>query len=514
MYFKNDVFISYAFLDNLALKQGEQGWVEDFHNTIGVRLAHLMKENPEICCYPKSEDCDIFTYNIDDKLSKTAILILVLSPKYIQSKCCIKELKEFIKSAVPGTGEDIYYKSRIFKILKTAVPHNALPPEITDITEYEFYIVDPSTGRVKEVSPESRGELDQFYFARVDDVAHDICDTLERMKHMDVKGKAGREERLKIYLAETSYDLKAQRDIIKRELIENGHEILPDCQLPLIEAEFEKTVGNFLDQCKLSIHLVGGDYGLIPEGSRKSIVELQNELAVEKSRDGKLQRLIWLPPGNGFEIDDERQERFIYQVRTNAEAQYGADMFETPLINFKYAIRDKINAIKSAPIKIGDKKPGKENEKEAHPAATIEPTGKELPQIYLICDRRDLDNITELEDYLYKSEFDVILPAFSGDEEDLIRDHRENLKFCDAAVIYYGAGNDLWMRSISRDFRKIAGYGRTFPFLGKAVFLAPPAVQEKERFRAHDWFVIDGMKGFAPEAIEPFTEILKAAGKS
>lgn len=666
MFFERDIFISYAFLDNLSVKGGEYGWVEDFHKAMRVRLAHLMKEDPEIFCYTKKGDCDIFIHKIDEKLSKSAILILILSQKYIQSECCIRELKEFIKPAVSGIEKETCDKSRIIKILKTAVPYDAIPPEIKDILGYEFYIIDPSTDRIKELDCRACGQLEQIYWARLDDVAHDICDALERIKQADVTGIPGQEEQLKIYLAETSSDLKAQRDIIKRELIENGHEILPDCQLPLVGPEFEKTVEDFLDQCDLSIHLVGGGYGLIPEGSRTSIVELQNELAVKKSKNRKFQRLIWKPPGNGIEINDERQERFINLIRTDSETQYGADMFETPLIHFKYAIRDKINSIKSAPISIMGKPtvylaetdyslqkqresikrqlidqgykvlpdqplpliyphlveildtlldqcdisihlmgeaygivPSKteksiifiqneqaaekssqgqllrlvrlsptidqederqrlfieslkaEAKKETHPnddifettLEDIEPTifkkltvfeeekrkkieveevssrtavepGKGPPQIYLLCELRDLDNITELEDFFYKSEFDVVLPVFDGEEEDLIRDHRENLKFCDAAVIYHGAGSELWLRAITRDFRKIAGYGRTRPLVGKAIFLAPPVTRAKERFRSHDWHIINGFAGFSPELIEPFIEILKSSIKS
>ncbi|NIM11145.1 MAG: hypothetical protein GTO45_04095, partial [Candidatus Aminicenantes bacterium] len=89
----------------------------------------------------------------------------------------------------------------------------------------------------------------------------------------------------------------------------------------------------------------------------------------------------------------------------------------------------------------------------------------------------------------------------------------ENLKSCDAVLIYYGAGNELWVRSITRDLTKITGYGRTRPLQVKAVFLAPPLTQSKERFRSHGLFVISGMEGFSPELLEPFMEMVKAIGK-
>lgn len=662
---ERDIFISYAFLDNLAVREGTQGWVEDFHKVLGIRLTHLLKERPQICYYSKKTDCDIFTYRIDENISKSAIMVIILSPEYSRSECCVRELKAFMEAAASEIGEKKCTKPRIFKILKSAPPPGGCLPEIENILGYEFYITDSSTGRVKELNQESAGELDQIYLARLDDVAHDICDALERMKQMETTGIPAEEKRLKIYLAETSSDLKAQRDIIRRELHENGYDVLPDCQLPMVGVEFRKQVKKFLDRCKLSIHLVGANYGVIPEGDRVSIVELQNELAVEKSKAGQLQRLIWKPPGNGAIITDEQQKRFIDMVRTSPEIQFGADMFETPLKDFKYAIRDKIKHIESAPavmmskptvfvaetiyalkehrerikeclidqgyrvlpeqplpmvypklvesldnlldqcdisihllgdifgsipeetdksiifvqneqaakrsrqgklvrlvrlsptisqtdekqrlfienlkkeagaktqpnddifeaalddletvifekLKVIEEEKRRKGETGKESIPTVEGYGIKPLQIYLICDRRDLDNITEMEDFLYSSGYNVLLPVFEGDEEELIRDHNENLKCCDAAVVYYGAGNDLWMRAITRDFQKIAGYGRTQPMLGKAVFLAPPVSVMKERFRLHDWMIINGLEGFSPGIVEPWTKILEVLGK-
>ena len=62
-------------------------------------------------------------------------------------------------------------------------------------------------------------------------------------------------------------------------------------------------------------------------------------------------------------------------------------------------------------------------------------------------------------------QFEVILPVFEGDEAQVRQEHEANLTDCDAALIYYGAGNELWLRSKLRELQKIAGYGRTKPML-------------------------------------------------
>jgi hypothetical protein len=503
MQFTWDIFISYAHIDNIALKEGDRGWVEEFHRVLEVRLAQLMGERPEIWRDRKLQGNDYFAAEIVEQFPKTAVMISIVSPRYIKSEWCTKEVKVFYEAAANGIGTQVGNKSRIFKVIKTAVSYDQHPSEIADTLGYEFYVPDPYTGRVKELNPGCGGELEQVYWSKLDDIAHDICDLLEKIKQSGETGAIYREdkEKLMIYLAETSIDLKKQRDMIHRELLEFGYGVLPDRRMPAVETEYKHAVEQLLSRCVLSIHLVGGSYGPVPAGSQKSIVQLQNELAAQKSKTAKLPRLIWLQPGGGEDPGDSRQKEFIRELRTGVEAQYGADFFETPIEDFKFAIHDKLKS----PVEKSRKNTAEET---VSPVTPVPGPAGGPRQVYLVCDRRDLDQIGALEDSLYDSEFDVILPAFEGEEAELMRDHRESLKSCDAVLIYYGAGNDLWMRSITRDLTKITGYGRTRPLLVKAVYLAPPVTPPKEHCRYHELLIINGMQGFSPPLLEPFTAMV------
>jgi hypothetical protein len=124
-------------------------------------------------------------------------------------------------------------------------------------------------------------------------------------------------------------------------------------------------------------------------------------------------------------------------------------------------------------------------------------------RIYLISDRRDAENTRPLEDFLFGRQYEVILPVFDGDEAQVRQEHEANLTDCDAALIYYGAGNELWLRSKLRELQKIAGYGRTKPMLAKAVYVAAPATPEKVRFRTLE-AMISGSEGPTAAALDPF----------
>ena len=75
--------------------------------------------------------------------------------------------------------------------------------------------------------------------------------------------------------------------------------------------------------------------------------------------------------------------------------------------------------------------------------------------IYLVCDQRDLDNTGQLEDMLIESGNEVLLPLFEGDQAQLRQAHLDNLKICDAVVIYYGAGNHKWIASMKSDLMRL-----------------------------------------------------------
>jgi hypothetical protein len=187
-----------------------------------------------------------------------------------------------------------------------------------------------------------------LYGQRIDDLVSDIKELLEKLEQTRATDVGIKPDRLKIYLAETTDDLREERDIIKRELMEYGYEILPDIQLPVVKSKFIKKVKDFLKQCDISIHMVGKGYGWVPEDTKKSIIELQNELAAEVSKTDHLQRIIWIHPGCDKAIDDERQKLHVDRIRSNDDFNLYADLLETPINKLKHAIHDKIAHIKSS----------------------------------------------------------------------------------------------------------------------------------------------------------------------
>jgi TIR domain len=493
MNFEADAFISYAHLDNVELVEGSKGWVSNLHRALEVRLAQLLGKRPQVWRDPKLSGNDIFAETLVERLRRVAALISVVSPRYIRSEWTRKELAEFWKAAEQQGGVRFREKARIFKILKTPVPLEAHPPELQPLLGYEFFKVDPDTGRVHELDEVFGAEAQRDFWIRLDDLAHDICCMLEMLEASEMPdGLSVPTESGTIFLAETTSDLREQREAIKRDLQQHNYTVLPTRTLPLVASELKAAVRADLAECQMSIHLVGKSYSFVPEASAESLLEIQNELAIERgAQGGGFSRLLWVPPG--LQIEDERQRKVVEQLRVDPRIQAGADLLETSLEDLRTVVQDRL----------------KQNQKPApEPAAHVTQSASHA-QLYLIYDQRDTAEASPWADFFFERGFEVIRPAFEGDEAEIREYHEENLRSCDGALILYGSASECWLRRKLRELQKSAGYNRTKANPVVGIALIPPSTPEKQCFRTHDAIIVSQLGGFSPDLLQPFISRLK-----
>ena len=493
----NKIFISYAHIDNEVLGAGQQGWIASFHKALEIRLAQLLGRRPEIWRDQKLQGNDFFGDEIIDQFPEVAAIISVMSPRYLTSEWCIRELKRFIEVAEKTGGLRIGNKSRVFKVIKTQIPVESHLEEVRGLLGYEFFQSDPQTGRARELSQHAPPELERLYWARLDDLAYDLTDLLQSITAPPTpEGGAvastpatSPENARTVYLANASYDLREERNAIKRELVEHGYRVVPEQAAPLVIDELESMVVEELGHADLSVHFVGRNYGVVPEGSTRSVVAFEAEKAIELARQKNFHRLIWTPPD--LVIEDERQQAFKDELYGDDGFQEGADIIEAPLEELKAAIHERL-----APKKMEQKdQAGKQDD--------------DIIRIYIICDLSDLEVSEKLEDHLFELGYEVILPVFEGDEADIHEEHLENLRTCEAVIIYFGNAGELWLRAKLRELQKIAGYGRDRSLDAKAILVGGPPNRKKERLRTREAMIIKGLDGFSGEQLKTFLDLLK-----
>lgn len=484
---EHDVFISYAHIDNQPLAEGLEGWVEALHERLRITLAQLVGEEVKVWRDRKLQGNDVFAETLVAELSKAAVLVSVLSPRYVKSEWCLRELEEFGRRA---GGARVGDKSRVFKVLKSHVPVEEHPAAVRDMLGYAFYEYDAERRRAQEFSHETRPHRDPRYWAVLGDLAWDIKQTLELLKSRGPE--AGQTDDAPagklVYLAAATSDVADERDQVRRELQQRGYQVLPDRELPLRLTEFEEQVRADLARADISVHLVGSSYGLIPEGEEeRSVVSLQEELAAERgAADPSFTRLVWMP--SGLAPAGKRQQQFVENLQTRLGS--GAELLQTTVEDLKLRVLEKLSAgPKPAPPAEGDVK-----------------------SVYLVCDERDAEDVAPIEEFLYDEGFEVIPTLPSEDTQQLAQYHRESLVNCDAALVYYGRANQMWLRSKLWDLQKARGWGRPSPMLTKAVYVSAPQTTEKQRFRTREVpVVIQNYEGFSPAALRPFVEALREA---
>jgi hypothetical protein len=200
---------------------------------------------------------------------------------------------------------------------------------------------------------------------------------------------------------------------------------------------------------------------------------------------GGFARLVWIPPG--VQPSDDRQRAVIEALRMDPRPQRGSDVVEKPLEDLRTLLKTWLE--------------------EGGPAdAAAEPAhaeGAHSRYIYLIYDQRDVEAVAPWIDFLFK-DFEVIRSVFDKDESANRSYHQASLQKCDAVAIFYGAGNESWLRRKLREVQKSAGYGRTGPQPPVGIVLIPPRTSEKDQFRTQDALLIPQWDGVAPA---PWTDL-------
>ena len=493
----SDVFISYAPVDDQPLSVERQGWISQFHRNLEVRVEQLSGERVKIWRYPGPAETAQMAPAVLDNLSNVKTLVSVVSPPFVKSSGCVRQVESFADAAEKQGNLRLSSGSRIFKVVKRPVPDDEMPPRLADLfaalLQFDFFDVDADTGRIREYD-DSFGQVAlQRYHERVYDLAQEICHVLRSIADSggDLSAAAGSERRT-VYLATTTSDLEPQRDRIRRELIARGHVVLPDRPLPLVESELRSAVEAAMSQSDYSVHPIGSMYGVVPEGSDSSILEVQNRVASEYvEKNNNVQRVIWIP--RGAESRDQRQAAWIEALRRNPAEHRGAEILEDSLENVKALLLDWLQP----------KAPPKKEDATADAGP---------PRVYVLCDQKDLGAIETLEDFLFDQGLEVSLPDFDSDEAEAAETHRQNLVDCDGVLVYYGAGRSAWVDIKLRGLLKAAGYGRQRELDLKAVYLAPPFDRRKERYRTHMAKVIQQPATFDGTVLAEFVESIKQAG--
>jgi hypothetical protein len=497
--FEKHLFISYAHLDNEPLQPEKPGWITRLHESLKIVLGMRLGKKAEIWRDEKLRGNDILGQEILDQFPKTALLLSVVTPRYLGSDWCRREVANFCDSALQTGGIVIDNKARVFKVIKTPVEtQDSLPPVMKEALGYDFFVFED--GAPFELDPAFGDRFAQDYNRKVVKLAWDIAQLLQKLQSASdaVVGESQAHVKPVVYLAECSSDRRQDRERLEADLKLHGYMVLPDRLLPREETEYVAEVTRLLERCALSVHLVGEFYGAVPNGlSQKSVTVLQNELAAGACRTRALRRLIWLPEGTSSGQDAQR--KFIDALHGDPEFQFGADLITSDLEAFKTSVHATLKKLEERP-----------RQKLAEEVAE-----DRARQTYLICDEKDRKATVPLRKNLKTKGFEVSLPAFEGDAAAVREANQALLTNCDAVILFYGAGDEAWKRTIDSELKKMKGYRAGKPFLASLTYLADPRTSDKEDLlEMAEPGLIDGLGGFSEAVMNKLLRALEPKGAS
>lgn len=494
-----EILLCFAEPDNQPIEGGLKGWVSNFHKFLSTLLSQISKESTEIRLVSGSELEGI-------KLESTIALLIVTTKNLSAHPTFLKEVDQYAKKIREEDTLRIGGIPRIIKINKGPFDSDSLIPEISDIITYDFYQIDALTGDAQEFKRFFGIDAERNYWMKLVDMAYDINQLVVSFSSLQKSKAGGVVEREKtVYLASTGVDMVIQRDIIKRELIRHGYKVLPEHSLPKESKALEEMVKEDLHKCRLSIHLVGEDYGYKPKGSEISVVDIQNRLAsnhtyqmVDYNKTAKeklpFSRLIWVSPD--LKNVTERQKIFIEDLKSDAAALEEAEVLQITLPELKSIIREELVT------------GGRFNtHREIKGYDQSDDDNSKI--IYLINDQTDKKDSKPIYDYLEKAGYKVVVPSFEGDLVDIRYIHQENLRRCDASIIYYGKATEAWIRTKLQDLLKAPGFGRDKKLLAKAVYLEGHKDVDLGHYEKNNALILGNNGGFKPDHLKPFLEKIK-----
>jgi hypothetical protein len=97
---KNDIFVSYAHVDDQRAPEADQGWVRALVEGLKIGLSQILGRRDAFSLWMdyKLEGNTPLTPEILDNLRNSAVVLIILSPGYIRSVWCMREKNAFLET--------------------------------------------------------------------------------------------------------------------------------------------------------------------------------------------------------------------------------------------------------------------------------------------------------------------------------------------------------------------------------------------------------------------------------
>lgn len=466
----NDIFVSYAHLDNLAPGgRSRGGWVDALVDPLTVQLKRRLGSNAvHVWLDRQLAGNRPLTPEILAAVKDSALLVVVMSPSYVHSPWCARERNAFLEIT-----KDRVAAGRIFLVSCLDVPLSDRPSEFGDLLGYPFFIQDSDTG-----SPRSLGDPDPdepAFLKQIYNLSYHLANQLTKLSEhsqtavaVDAATPANAP---RVFVARATDDLEDREEEIRNCLTQAGIDVPPRRQYTQADAAgFEAALRADLDSSKLFVQLVSAARGPeTPFGGTKRLPFLQWEVA---QRIGK-KSIVW------------RDRAVDPATVVNPEHRKLLESaIACPIEEFKRAIAD---------------------EARREPAIPVRSSGV---MVFVDSESRDQSLARQVGTELANHGVACYWPLEKGTPEEVRKDLEANLRDCHGVVIVYGSSEPYWVREQMRFGMKVFSQRPNRPTL--AICQGPPPDKSELGLLDQNILFLDCSGGFNTEALRPFVASLRA----
>jgi len=441
------------------------------------------------------------TPEIMGTLERSATLVVILSPGYLESEWCTRERDTFLKLVEERQRND----GRVFVVERDKFEREGRPRQFGDLLGYHFWKEDRQ-GRLRTLGTSRSIEDESAFLDVLEDLARDLSDKLKELRHSTLvpepinttvvvpqsPGKPNPPDPARsptVYLAEVTDDLDSIRTKVTRTLQQRNFRVIPDTYYPRDPEGFQKAVEDGLKEADLFVQLLSGVPGRKPPGLETGYVGFQHLRATKSG----LPVLQWRSPS----LDAQSVQRDVEDTE-HRTLLLGASVLAVDIEDFS---REVIRQTERARKEVIHTSPG-----------------DAFVYVNVNLDYDGRDTADALCRYLKQRGISYALPITTKEAErikqaeEIRKDLEANLLECDGMIVVYGHVSNGWVRGQLREFRKMA-YRREKSARALAVVEWPPAPKDPVDFVLPNLTTIDCTGGLEVSRLQGFVDaLLKEVG--
>ncbi len=343
MKFENDIFVSYAHIDDQPLMEGQKGWISSFHRVLEIRLGQLLGRHPRIWRDPKLQGNDIFADRLVERLPEDR------DPR-VDRLPSLREVR-LVHARAPGVleglGDDGRHADREqgagLQDREDAGPPRAADPRVPGRPRVRVLRGRPRhrAGRASCRRPATRSRRGSTGPSSTTSPTTWPSSSRRSTRRTGRRWRPGRRPSGSPSTSRRRPTTCASS--ATRSAGSSGYdaEVLPDRPLPLVGPECREAVREQLARSALSIHLIGRE---LRRSSPRARPGRPSSCRTTSRSSGAPAAASAASSGcpEDLESEDERQVRFIDTLQTDARIQAGADILQTSLSDFKAVIQRRL----------------------------------------------------------------------------------------------------------------------------------------------------------------------------